>query len=122
MAQAQLFGKGNELHLGFVLVGAACCLKELPWGGSSVSVLGGGPQTPCGTLGMATPSPATSALQSQAQMVPTPVKAQHRTGPHLVSQVWRQDGIIFCVQDEERAGQHLHTVCSKHSTEESPWS
>lgn len=44
MAQAQLFGKTNELHLGFVLVGAACHLEELPWGGSVVSSMHGGPQ------------------------------------------------------------------------------
>lgn len=80
MAQAQLFGKGNELHLGFVLVGTACCLKELTWGGCSVSGMWRGPHTPCGIPGTATPSPATSALPPQAQTLPTHIKA-HAQGP-----------------------------------------
>jgi len=74
--QAQLFGEGDELHPGFVLVGAACRLVELPGGGSAVSSIHRGPpDPPPGTPGPATPSPATSAPPNQAEAVPTPIQA-----------------------------------------------
>lgn len=111
MAQAQLFRKGNELHLGFVPVGFVCCLIELPRSGNVVTAQAG---TPDPSWCMAIPSLATSALQSQAQT--------RVAGAHLASQLWRQDSIIFCMQDEEGAAQHLHTVGSKNSPEDSPWS
>lgn len=64
MAQAQLFGKGNKLHLGFVLVGFPCCLIELPGvGARSLHEQG----TPNPSWCVAIPSLATSALQWQAQ-------------------------------------------------------
>ena len=42
VAQPQLPGEGDELHLALVLVGSACGLEELQRGGSRVS--GTGPQ------------------------------------------------------------------------------
>lgn len=69
MAQAQLFRKGDKLHLGFVLVGALCHLEELPRGGSMVSI-----KPPPVILGLATPSPSPSAPPKQAKPVPTPIK------------------------------------------------
>lgn len=46
MAQAQLFGKVNELHLGFVLVGAVCHLEELSRGVSVFSGMNRDPPDP----------------------------------------------------------------------------
>lgn len=109
MAQAQLFGKGNKLHLGFVLVGFPCCLIELPGVGAQSLHR---QETPNPSWCVAIPSLATSALQRQ-------LKAQ-LAGAHLASQLWREDSIIFCVQDEEGAAQHLHAAGSKHSPEDSP--
>lgn len=79
MAQAQLFGKSNELHLGFVLVGAACHLEELPWGGSVVSSMHGGPQPslpapwgqPAPTQNQSKPAPTWVKAHAEAMVVPT---------------------------------------------------
>lgn len=52
MAQAQLFGKVNELHLGFVLVGAVRHLEELSRGASMFSGMHRDPPTASWPLGL----------------------------------------------------------------------